>query len=146
MSYEISTEIEIGAPPSRVWEVLTDFPHYPDWNPFILAVKGDVYQGANIHYRFQFPRGIRIWTPANILTFDPDRELQWAAHFLSPAIFNGAHHFIIEPIDGTRIRFHHGEIFTGVFLPLLLPLLRKDGQQIYQSLNVALKQRVESLP
>jgi hypothetical protein len=138
------TEIEIDAPPSRVWEVLTDFPRYPDWNPFILAVKGVVQQGAKIDYRFQFPPGIRIWTPAKILTFEPDKELRWAAHFLSPAIFNGVHHFIIEPMNGRGIRFHHGEIFSGVFLPLLLPLLRKDGPQTYQALNVALKQQVEA--
>ena len=27
---EISTQIEIDAPASRVWAVLTDFPRYPD--------------------------------------------------------------------------------------------------------------------
>jgi hypothetical protein len=146
MPYEIKTEIEIEAPPSRVWEVLSDFSRYPDWNPFILAVKGVVQQGAKIDYRFEFPRGIRIWTPAEILTFEPGKELRWAAHFLSPKLFNGDHHFVIEPVNGTRSRFHHGEIFTGLLLPVILPLLRKDGPQIYQALNVALKQRVEALP
>jgi hypothetical protein len=48
MPYQIKTEIEISAPPSRGWEILTDFPHYPDWNPFILEVKGSVRQNANI--------------------------------------------------------------------------------------------------
>jgi hypothetical protein len=144
--YEIRTEIEIAAPPARVWEVLSDFAHYPDWNPFILAVSGDVYTGAKIRYRFEFPRGIRIWTAANILKFQQDTELQWAAHFLSPSVFNGSHYFTLAPTAGNGTLFRHGEVFTGVLLPIALPLLRKDGQQIYESLNEALQQRVMALP
>jgi len=148
MDYEIRTEIAINASPSRVWEVLTDFSHYPAWNPFILELKGVARQGASIRYRFEFPRGIRIWTAAQILRFEQERELRWAAHFLSPALFNGDHYFVIEPATspGTGVMFYHGEIFTGLLLPLAWPILRIYGLRIYQSLNLALKQRVESLP
>ena len=37
---EIVREIEINAPPSRVWQVLTDFEKYPTWNPFIKKITG----------------------------------------------------------------------------------------------------------
>jgi uncharacterized protein YndB with AHSA1/START domain len=30
---ELGTEVEIAAPPERIWEILTDFAAYPDWNP-----------------------------------------------------------------------------------------------------------------
>jgi hypothetical protein len=145
MTYEIRTEIAIGAPPSRVWRVLSDFARYPDWNPFIIEVQGDVRLGASVRYRFQFPRGVRIWAAADVLRFEPDKELRWAAHFVTAGIFNGEHYFVIEPADGAGVVFHHGEIFTGVTLPAVQPVLRKYGQQVYQGLNVALKQRVEAL-
>jgi len=35
---ELRTDIEIDAPVERVWEVLTDFDRFPDWNPFIRKV------------------------------------------------------------------------------------------------------------
>jgi uncharacterized protein YndB with AHSA1/START domain len=40
MEKEIVTEIEINAPPSRVWQILTDFEKYPTWNPFIKKISG----------------------------------------------------------------------------------------------------------
>jgi uncharacterized protein YndB with AHSA1/START domain len=30
---ELRDEIEIEATPERVWEILTDFAAYPEWNP-----------------------------------------------------------------------------------------------------------------
>lgn len=145
MAHEIRTEIEISAPPSRVWAVLTDFSHYPDWNPFILEVQGNVVQDATVKYRFEFPPGIRIWTAAKILKFEVERELRWAAHLLTPRLLNGEHYFAVGPISATSVMFHHGEIFTGLLLPLARPFLRKYGLPTYQALNNTLKQRVEAL-
>lgn len=129
--------------PSRVWRVLTDFPRYPEWNPFILEVKGVVRQNAVVPYRFEFPRGIRLWANARILRFSPEQELRWTAHFLSPSVFNGEHYFAIAQPSGSQCLFQHGEIFTGVTLQIAWPIIRAYGQQIYGSLNEALKRRAE---
>ena len=144
MAHEITTKIEIGAPAARVWAVLSDFAHYPDWNPFILEVLGSVVQDAKVKYRFEFPPGIRIRATAKILKFEQEKELRWAAHFLTPKLFNGEHYFAIEAINTTSIMFHHGEIFTGLLLPLARPMLEKYGLQTYQALNNKLKQRAVS--
>lgn len=145
MPHQITTEIQISAPSSSVWEVLTDFSHYPEWNTFIIEVRGTVQEGARVKYRFEFPPGIRIWATAKILRFERQRQLRWAAHFLTPALFNGEHYFGIEPLSENRVTFHHGEIFTGLLVPLALPLLRIYGQRAYQGLNKALKKRAESV-
>jgi hypothetical protein len=145
MVYEIRTEIGIDAPPSHIWDVLADFPHYPDWNPFILEVRGSVQPGATIRYRFEFPRGIRILTTAEILRFEKEKELRWTAHFLTPSVFNGEHYFLIERREGGGAVFYHGEIFSGLLLPVIRPILRKYGPQIYQALNCALRQRVDTV-
>ena len=36
----ISTEIEISASDEEVWQVLSDFDAYPEWNPFIKTIEG----------------------------------------------------------------------------------------------------------
>ena len=143
MGWDIETEIVIAAPPAAVWQVLADFPKYPEWNPFILKVDGAVRSGAAVRYRFEFPRGVRIWAVAHILAFEPDRELVWTSHALSDVIFRGDHHFRIEPVE-TGSLFRHGEHFSGALVPLAAPILRLQGPDIYAALNRALKQRVEA--
>jgi hypothetical protein len=42
---ELRREIEIDAPPERVWAVVTDFAAYPEWNPFIRRIRGELHEG-----------------------------------------------------------------------------------------------------
>ena len=42
---ELRTEIEIQASDKRVWQLLTDFASFPQWNPFIRQAKGEVKVG-----------------------------------------------------------------------------------------------------
>jgi hypothetical protein len=126
-----------------VWAVLANFARYPEWNPFILQVEGEAVADAAISYRFEFPRHVRIWTRARVLRATPERELRWSAHFLSRRVFNGEHYFQIVPTSESGVVFRHGEIFTGLLLPLAWPILRISGPRIYRGLNEALKQRAE---
>ena len=41
----LHTEIQVEANPAEVWAVLTDFEHYPDWNPFLVEVTGVPEEG-----------------------------------------------------------------------------------------------------
>jgi hypothetical protein len=40
--HEIQSQIEIAATRARVWSILSDFPSYPSWNPFIRFIDGPV--------------------------------------------------------------------------------------------------------
>ena len=48
---EIRKETEIEAPVPDVWMVLTDFASYPEWNPFMRSIKGDLAEGAGSECR-----------------------------------------------------------------------------------------------
>ena len=54
---ELHTEIEIAAPPERVWAVLTDFGSYPEWNPFIRQISGHPAVGSHLDVRASAARG-----------------------------------------------------------------------------------------
>ncbi|MBI4544746.1 MAG: SRPBCC family protein [Gemmatimonadetes bacterium] len=43
---ELYAEIDIEASAERVWQVLTDFAAYPEWNPFMRSISGTLEQGG----------------------------------------------------------------------------------------------------
>jgi hypothetical protein len=45
---EIYTKIHINASPSIVWNILTDFDNYGEWNPFIKEISGVQQVGSEL--------------------------------------------------------------------------------------------------
>src|SRR5688572_12107345 len=94
---EIRTSIDIDAPPARVWQVLTDFPHYSEWNNFLHWVEGEIAHGERIRYCFELPRGFRFVANAKIHNVTSEKELRWVGVLFLGALFRGEHYFQIEP-------------------------------------------------
>lgn len=82
---ELQTEIEIDATPARVWQVLTDFDAYPDWNPFIRGISGEAQPGARLEVRIEPPGGRAMTFKPTVLQAEPGRELRWLGRFLAPS-------------------------------------------------------------
>jgi hypothetical protein len=144
MRREIATEIEIDAPPASVWAVLTDFSSYPEWNTFLRWVEGRIAEGEGIRFCFELPRGFRFKVTATILKVTPERALRWAGVLFTARLFRAEHYFELTSSPGGRTRFSHGEIFTGLLLPLAWIILRTSGPRVYEDMNHELKRRVES--
>ena len=46
--HEIRTEIDIAAPPAKVWALITDIDAWQQWSPIINASKGVAAQGYTL--------------------------------------------------------------------------------------------------
>ena len=141
MVREISSGMVIEATAVRVWDVLVDFAAYPQWNPFLLNVRGAAEEGRRIRFWFELPRGFRAPACATILAAHRERELRWAGGV--PGCLRAEHYFALERCGTADVRFRHGEIFSGLLLPLVWPILARGGKEVYDAMNVALKKRVE---
>jgi hypothetical protein len=141
--HEIKTEIEIGSTPERVWSILLDFSTHPEWNPFIRSIAGDPKPGERLTVLLQ-PQGGRGMTfRPTVLAATPDRELRWLGRFILPGIFDGEHYFQIIPLAPGRVRFIHGERFSGVLVPLAKSSLERGTRAGFMAMNEALKARAE---
>jgi hypothetical protein len=141
---EVSREIEIDAPPERVWAVVTDFADYPEWNPFIRRISGELREGARLEVQIA-PPGARATTgKPTVRAVEANRELRWHGRLLLPGLFHGEHSLRIEPLDGGRSRFVQSERFTGVLVGLSKGTLAKTGDG-FEQMNAALKARVEQV-
>jgi hypothetical protein len=139
---ELHREIEIDAPPERVWAVVTDLTAYPEWNPFIRRINGDLREGARLEVRIQ-PPGARTATfKPTVRSVDANRELRWLGRLLFPGIFDGEHSLRIEPLEGGRSRFVQSERFTGLLVGFVKGTLAKT-EVGFEQMNAALKARTE---
>lgn len=143
MTTEISQEIEIDATPAEVWNVLADVDAYPEWNPFVVRLAGEVREGARLEARIAPPGGRAMTFRPTVVAAEPERELRWLGRLLVRGLFDGEHSFRIEPLADGRSRFVQSERFSGV---LVRPLRRMLGRTEagFAQMNAALKRRVEA--
>ena len=144
MEKEIVTEIEINAPPSRVWQVLTNFEEYPMWNPFIKKINGIAARNEKLEVHMPDPRGGTLVFMPTVLVAERDRELRWLGKSEGDT-FNGEHHFLIELIENNsnKVLFTQSEKFSGSMVASLEGWLDTDVKDYFEDMNRALKQRAE---
>ncbi len=140
---ELYSEIEIQASAERVWQLLTDFVSFPQWNPFIRRASGEIKPGGRLEVTIQ-PSGAQGMTfKPTVLAAEPNRELRWLGRVVLPGIFDGEHSFVIESLGANRVRFIQREIFNGLLVPLMARGLETDTQRGFEEMNQALKARAE---
>jgi hypothetical protein len=139
---ELRSDIEIEAPAERVWQILTDFNAYPQWNPFIQRIAGVPETGTQLEVRIQPPGGTGMTFKPSVLAAKSNRELCWLGRLLVPGLFDGEHTLRLEPLGPERTRFVQSERFTGLLVPLFGSTLEKT-QRGFEEMNQALKARAE---
>lgn len=135
-----AVELDIPATPERVWDVLTDFEAYGEWNPYqTIEGHAELYAGLKIRTRASEtgsdPRAARaiVWK----MRAPEKLELLSGRPFLD----SSKRFFHLAPHDGgTRLR--HGIVFSGVVsrwnfahghkLDRLEPLYRAFGDALIQ--------------
>jgi hypothetical protein len=143
MSRSLQAEVEIQASAERVWEVLTDFAAYPDWNPFIVQAAGEPVPGQRLELRMRLSGGRGMTIRPEVLEADPGRALRWLGRLLVPGLFDGEHRFTIQPSGPGRVRLTQHEEFRGLLAPLLLAMIAKPTLASFHQMNQALKARLE---
>jgi hypothetical protein len=143
-THRIRTEIEIDKSAEAVWVAFSDFESYPDWNPFIRRIEGDMAVGSKLEVMLQQPGGDAMGFTPTVTELEPGGRFAWLGMLGLPRVFDGAHYFEVEDLGGGRSRFVQGEEFRGLLVPFLKNML--DGQTVdgFERMNQALKARVES--
>lgn len=137
----IDTAIDIAAPVADVWSVLVDFDRYPEWNPFVQALTGELAVGAPLTAKLSL--GTRPLTiRPRLVAVEPQRELRWLGHLVVSGLFDGEHRFRLEPTDGGT-RLLHDEQFQGLLVAPILWLVGDDTRKSFVAMNEALRDRCE---
>jgi len=136
-----SASIDIGAPPTEVWAILTDLGRYHEWNPLFVEAAGDVAVGQRITLRSRHPANGRVMTVKPTITaVEPGTELRWASSL--PGVISGEHSFILSATEGGT-RLVQAETFRGL-LARFSGKTWANADASFRALNEALKERAEA--
>lgn len=124
-------EIQVSAPPEVVWEVLTDFGRWPEWNPEVKSMSFEGPLAPGSMFRWKAGPGTIVSTLEEL---DPPRYVRWRGRTMSIAAI---HEWRLEPRDGgTHVETE--ESFSGLIARVLRRSLQKQ-------LDGALEQGLEHL-
>ncbi|WP_300666122.1 SRPBCC domain-containing protein [Fluviicola sp.] len=141
MTKEIRTEITIEATPEKVWNILTDFNAYPDWNPFITSISGKAEKGSALTVKIKPTDGKAMTFKPTVLTAKKHHELSWLGRLFFKGLFDGEHKFeLIDRGNGT-LTFVQSEKFKGIFVGIFKTAKTESG---FHAMNRKLKALAET--
>ena len=113
-----SSESWIAAPPQGVWEVLTRFEDWPNWNPNAKSMSFAGPLGPGAEFRWKAGPGTIVSTLERV---EQPSYISWRGRGLTIKAY---HEWWLEPRDGgTHVRTE--ESFSGLLARLLRGMLEK---------------------
>ena len=146
----LTEPVDIHAPVALVWEIMTDFERYPEWNPLNRFFRLDTHAAAGQTVTFG-PR----WGPYDSDTLGEAGFTQretltvWEekcclAYATISRWVNAERVQYLEPLAGNRTRYHTYERTGGILAPVVR---RVYGRRIvigFTANGLALKRRAEA--
>lgn len=139
MKYQINTSVIIKANRSTVWNVLTRFEDYPQWNPFIKSIKGTIEVGK----KFQAEINTMKFKPTTLVYIE-NKEFTWLGRLIFPGIFDGKHSFILQDNNDGSTTLFQTESFNGILVRMMKKKLDNDILKKFNLMNEKLKEVVEN--
>lgn len=140
---EIRTEVDIESSPEKVWQVLTDFGHYRDWNPFIRDITGNLSEGSKLEIQiFTSNNKTRKYRPV-LTKIEPNHELRWLGKAFLPGLLDGERILTLQRLENNQVRLIHREIFRGIGVSLGGGRLDHEIRRKFEEMNSALKKKIE---
>ena len=141
---EIKTEIEISAPPSKVWSIMSDINKWQEWSPIIKESHGMASAGSELSITMIGKEQGKDGPEYNpvITELNEPYYFRWQAHMMAGFIFTNYKIFELEETSsGTRLI--HREQFKGLLAPIFCGQMEKGVPPMLNSMNRALKDLAE---
>lgn len=141
---EIKTEIDISAPPSKVWNIITDINNWQEWSPIINVSNGDASVGSKLSITMMGKEAGEDGPSYNpvITELNEPGYFHWRAHMLAGFIFTNDKILELKETE-TGTHLIHRETFKGLLAPLFCSQMEKGVPPMLNSMNKALKELAE---
>lgn len=139
----INSEIQINSPIDKVWETLTEFKNWHEWNPTVNGVEGNVNLGEKLVVSMKGKDcKDQVYSPTIIESEAPNKFV-WQAKMLGGLVFTNERRIELEEM-GDKTLVKNSEAFSGLMIPLMWQQMQNFVPGNLKSMNEALKVKLES--
>lgn len=130
-------EILINASSENVWNILVDMDEYPEWNPVMKLLDGNVKEGQKVIYQFTQDESNVSKIGAQVVQVAPNALLNQKGGI--PLVLTFNHKYELEDLgSSTKVTIH--EDYRGIGVNFWNP---KPVEEAYARINEALKAKAE---
>ena len=139
-----SVSVDIKAPVHKVWEVLTNFEHYPEWNPFTVQIDADLSTlGSDVGLHVQMRPNKMIHQVEKLRVCKKEEQLSWGVTFVHPILLQAQRDQVLSVVDANTTRYVTVDVFRGLLVPVMMALYGKDIKRGFDYVALGLKARCE---
>lgn len=142
-----SVKVEINAPASVVWEVLTDLPRYREWNPFTVQVDTTLQVGDPVDLHIPIPGqpGQEMVVREYLVAVEPERLLSWEQRATADNKDAARRDQYIEALGPERSRYFTTDIFLGLNADHIMERFGGWVKSSFDAVATGVKQQAERL-
>ena len=140
---QVITEIEISAPPEKVWSILTNFNHWTEWNTTITKASGEtaINTQLNITMSNEIGKDSNAYSPI-ITQLEAPKRLRWQAKMMANVLFKNEKLVELEATE-TGTKMMHTEFFSGLMVKVFWGKMKDGAPLIMNKMNQDLKAAAE---
>ena len=147
-SHEVrSVTVEIAAPQAFVWEVLLDYPRYPEWNPYTVRVESTCLLGdpVDLHLPDPLKPGELMHQREWVCLVEPPHRFAYEMHPTPELDVHARRDQYVEATSFETCRYWTTDVFTG---PAAALVMEHSGAWVktgFDAVAEALRSRAQEL-
>lgn len=144
MKRAVEHRIGVQAPAEVVWEVVSDFESWKDWNPLHRKAEGQLKIGTILTLEQHLPgEPPRVIQPI-VQDWVPYEQLHWRSSRLGGFV-TAIRYLEIESMGDTNSTFSNGELFMGLLLRFVGREERRKLKAAFTEMGEAVRDRAEAI-
>lgn len=134
----------VQAPAELVWELISDFSTWNDWNPIHRKAEGQLKIGTPLTIEQELPNEpVRVIQPI-VQDWVPFEQLHWRSSRLGGFV-TAIRYIEIENMGPQNSTFSNGELFMGPLVRWVSKTERRKLRTAYTQMGEALRDHAEAL-
>ena len=134
----------VQAPAELVWELISDFSTWGDWNPIYRKAEGQMKIGTPLTIEQALPgEPVQVIQPV-VQDWVPFEQLHWRSSRLGGFV-TAIRYIEIERMGEANSTFSNGELFMGMLVRWVSKSERRKLRAAYTEMGEALRDHAEAL-